>query len=436
MKKGFSLIETIIAIAILLIVIVGIVGVLQANIRMAGRTGGRVGAVSLVNKRMEMLRNLAYNDVGTIGGIPDGPIPQEEIITLNNIEYTLKTFIQYVDDPADGFGTDDENGITTDYKRTRLEVSWSGRYAATPVVAVSDFMPKGIETVIGGGTLIINIFNASVQPVNQANIYIVNNDVEPAVDINVQTNDQGRVVFPGAPSVGKYQVTVTKAGYSTAQTYDAIPENPSPNPGHLTILEGETTEATFFIDLISSLNVQTLASESVPLGDVSFDMTGAKTIGTDGEGQPIPKYSESHLTNINGYLTIEDLEWDLYDISDTKINGQLYDISASSPSSPINIEPDTANSLKLFLFPHASNTLLVTVEDALGGLIISASVRLFRAGYNQTIETGETGQSFFTPLQAGTDYSLEVTKPGYQNYSLENVEISGQTEVSVIMATP
>jgi len=436
MRRGFSLIETIIAIAILLIVIVGILGVLESNIRLAGRTGARVGAVSLVNKKMEMLRNLPYDDIGTVGGIPAGPVVQEEIIILNDIEYTLKTFIQYFDDPADGLGEDDENGITTDYKKARIEVSWSGRYAATPVVAVSDFMPKDIETITGGGTLSIAVFNAQVQPVALANVHIINNEVEPVVDINVQSNDQGRITFPGAPSIGKYQVTITKGNYSTAQTYDATEENPNPDPGHLTILEGETTEASFAIDKVSSLNIQTLASGSFPLGDVSFEMIGTKTIGTDPEGQPIYKYLESHLTNINGYLTIEDLEWDVYDISSTKIGGQVYDICASSPPEPISIEPDTADTLRLFLVPHASNTLLVTVENALGELISSASVRLFKTGYDKIILTGETGQSFFTPLSAATDYSLGVTKPGYQDFLLENVEVTGQTEITVIMSQP
>ncbi|MBU3923000.1 prepilin-type N-terminal cleavage/methylation domain-containing protein, partial [Patescibacteria group bacterium] len=109
MKKGFTLIETLIAIAILVIVIIGIVGVLQMNIRIANRTSSRVGAVSLINKRMEMLRNLDYDNIGTIGGIPSGDIPQQETIILNDIEYTLKTFIQYFDDLKDGIGENDEN---------------------------------------------------------------------------------------------------------------------------------------------------------------------------------------------------------------------------------------------------------------------------------------------------------------------------------------
>ena len=953
MKRAFTLIETIIAIAILLIVMVGILGVLQMNIRVAGRTAVRVGAVSLVNERMEMLRNLAYDDIGTVNGIPSGLIPQEETVVLNNIEYTLKTFIQYFDDPTDGIGANDENGITADYKKVRVEVSWSGKYAAAPVKAVSDFMPKGIETVTGGGTLSINIFDAQIQPVSLASIRILNNEVEPNIDINVQTNDQGKIIFPGSPSVGHYQIIVTKTGYSTAKTYDASLENPSPDPGHLTILEGQTTEASFAIDKLSSLVINTMKPETgdvwsdsfidqtkiaesfnmsigdgmakllgqegsiqwfdsnwscrkkitinstmvsesdsgefnfpimisitsdsdlvsdpqpdgddilftdadgttkldheielynatdgdliawvkVPkisstsdttlymyygnseaadqsnstgvwnnnfkgawhmkdntistildstsnnndgekkgsnepietsngkigntqdfdgnddyiqtssnelktennftlsawfktnsttyahhilwqgellgccppggngwgpqeemnlaigeytvqalpkrlsfflgnigdpgvnpnvlslgvdftdttnwnyvavtvsnlnttpsaelflngnsvdtdtgtiaattrplwdtalrfgrpgkaerywdgtldeirisktvrsaywisneynnqsspstfynleeeeeyeakyysspgylisdtiapnpqelvnwdkfswadeepentdikyqifywdesdwvlipeqdladntegfdnspvdlsgldpntypslrikgnfsttnflvtpilfdwqvhwnnniktsLGNVSFEMIGAKIIGEDSGAQPVYKYSKTHTSDINGRVSINNLEWDIYDISSPRISPTQYDISASSPPEPINIEPDTSNILTLYLVPHASNTLLVTVKNTAEELITNASVRLFRSGYNETILTGETSQSFFTPLTVGTDYSLEVGKDGYESQLLEDVLISGQSEITIIMAAP
>jgi len=434
MKKGFSLVETIIAIGVLLIIMVGVISVLQLSIKAAGRTGARVGATSLVNKRMEMLRNLEYDNVGTVGGIPSGLILQEEIVNLNSIDYTLKTFIQYVDDPADGLGDDDENGIATDYKRVRVEISWQGRYIAAPVVAVSDFMPKGIESVTGGGTLSISVFDAQIQPVSLANIHIVNTDIVPNIDINVQTNPQGKIVFPGSPSVGEYEITVTKEGYSTAQTYEADSSNPNPDPGHLTILEGETTDASFAIDKLAiSLVIETKTFQGLDLLYVEFDMIGNKIIGEDSGGQPIYKYSQNHDSGVTARVSINNLEWDVYDMSSPMINPNLYDIAASDPPEPINVEPDTSNNLTLYLAPHAPNTLLITIKDP---LITSASVRLFKSGYDETILSGFTGQAFFTPLQTGIDYSLEVIKTGYQDYLLEDVEILNQTEINIIMTEP
>ena len=102
---------------------------------------------------------------------------------------------------------------------------------------------------------------------------------------------------------------------------------------------------------------------------------------------------------------------------------------------PINIEPDTSNTLKLTLVSHANHTLLVTVKNAVGESITNALVRLFRVGYDETVFTGESGQSFFTPLQTANDYSLRVSKTGYQDYSLDDVEVDGQSEITVIMTS-
>jgi type II secretory pathway pseudopilin PulG len=270
MKKGFSLIEAIVGIALMLVVFVGLLGAFRMAVQIVGVSKARVGAVALANEQMESIRNLPYEEIGTVGGIPSGNIPQSETFLLNGVNYTRRVLIQYVDDPADGEGANDENGITTDYKRVRVEVRWEARHSADPVVLVSDIAPKGIETNAGGGTLKINVFDASVQPVASADVHIENNSTDPVVSVDVFTNSQGRVVFPGAQASGSYEITITKTGYSTAQTYDTTAENVDPRPAHLTIIEGETTEASFSIDLLSSKTVETYEPPSEDSWSDSF----------------------------------------------------------------------------------------------------------------------------------------------------------------------
>ena len=247
--------ETLIGVFLLLIVFLSIFGVFNLGIKLVGRSKAKAGAVALAQEQMEAVRNIPYDDLGTVGGIPAGNLPQEETITLNDIVYTRRTSIRYVDDPQDGLGDEDENGITADYKSVRVEVSWSG--AAEPVVFLTNIVPKGIETVEGGGTLIITVFDASVQPVPSATVHIENSSTSPPISVDYYTNTEGKVIVPGAPSASSYEVTVSKDGYSTAQTYDAVPPNINPDPGHLTIIEGQTTEASFVIDRLSSKTVRT-----------------------------------------------------------------------------------------------------------------------------------------------------------------------------------
>ncbi|MEK7627041.1 MAG: hypothetical protein AAB397_00455, partial [Patescibacteria group bacterium] len=99
---GFTLIESVIGIALMLIVFIGIFGVYQLGFRVVWQSGARITAVSLANQKLELVRNLSYNGVGTLGGIPSGLIPQTEVISRNNIEYTVRTNISYIDDSFDG----------------------------------------------------------------------------------------------------------------------------------------------------------------------------------------------------------------------------------------------------------------------------------------------------------------------------------------------
>ncbi|MBU4141469.1 prepilin-type N-terminal cleavage/methylation domain-containing protein, partial [Patescibacteria group bacterium] len=175
-EGGFSFIEILIGIALLLVVSLGLYGAFQLCIQLVGQSKARITALSLASQQMEMIRNLPYNSVGTQGGIPTGSLLQSETIIRNDIEYELKTSVIYIDDPFDGTAPADT--LAKDYKRVRTEVSWIGRLAPKePVILITDIVPKGIETEAGGGTLSVSVFDASGIGVGQAEVHIVNNQV-------------------------------------------------------------------------------------------------------------------------------------------------------------------------------------------------------------------------------------------------------------------
>jgi len=580
-NSGLSLIEAVVGIALMSMVFISFFGALKLAINIVGTSRARAGALALANEQMESIRNLPYNEVGTEGGIPSGDISQQENIILNKIDYTRRTLIQYVDDTADGEGEDDENGVTADYKRARIEISWQNRNSAQSVVLVSDMMPKGIETIAGGGTLKIEVFDASINMVVSASVHIENNLLDPLVSIDTFTNSEGRVVFPGSPSSVGYEVFVTKTGYSSAQTYDETVENVDPRPPHVTILEGGTSEVSFVIDLLSQKTIKTysspdtyiwsdsfedeskvsatssaivlegevklasttesgyelsgfLVSETlipealeewqsfsfndvetasttinyqlffasstdwilipdedlagnssgfaespldltslsvsqypevrlranlstidasttpslldwqakwkagrIPLPLMTFNMRGEKIIGygSGGSLDPIYKYSEDLITDNDGSLIIEDLEWDVYTIT---TNGVItdYDIAEACPFQPVSVVPDSTNLTELILVPHAGHTLLVSVEDSDSVFIPGANIRLYRSGYDETkFSSGTCGQVFFSSLSQAVNYTIEVTKPGYENFSLSGVEINGQTIFKAVLSS-
>ena len=143
--RGSGLLEVVVATALLVIVFVGFFGVLLLGTRLATDNKAHTGATALALERVEYIRSLDYNSVGTIGGTPAGSIAPSETITLNGVPYTRRTLIVYVDDPKDGTGGGDANGISNDYKRAKVEVSWSGPNGTRSVSIVTNVTPPGIE---------------------------------------------------------------------------------------------------------------------------------------------------------------------------------------------------------------------------------------------------------------------------------------------------
>jgi len=427
-SSGLTLVETLVGVALLLVVMLGLYGMFRLSLRAVSQSRARLTALSLANQRIEMVRNMPYDKVGTIGGVPSGSLPQEETITKNNFTYTIKTSVIYVDDPFDGQVPDDT--LPKDYKKVRVEVSWRGVFGLeSSVFLVTTVAPKGIESEAGGGTLFISVFDANGLPVPQADLHIVNNQVNPTIDAYYQTNDKGEFVLVGAPeSIESYQITVSKLNYSTDRTY-GVDEVANPVKPHASVIEGDLTEISFAIDKVSSFSVRTLSENGFIIPNVVFHLRGDKIIGTDTNGDPVYKYSENHQTGSDGTVTISGLEWDTYIFSVDKTTTGL-DLTTTTPSQPIDLLPNTNQNIDLIL--RAENTLLVTVLDRTTGQpIFGAGVRLtnLSLAYDETRPTDQQGQAFFIPLEP-VAYNLEVQASGYQSYS-GPIGVSGDTSIEI-----
>lgn len=252
-----TLIDVVVASGLILVVFLGFFGIFQAATVLVSSGKSRAGAVALALERMEYIRSLPYNSVGTAGGIPSGAIAQSESLSLNQTSYTRRTLIQYVDDPKDGLGAGDLNGITADYKVAKVELTWSVKGNPRVHSLISSVVPKGIESLQGGGTLTIRAINALGAAVPSASVRIYNNTGTTTIDVTAFTNSAGQVSFPGTPAGGGYQITVGKEGYSTAKTYSSDSGNPNPAPNHPSVGESQTSVSTFAIDALSSLTLRT-----------------------------------------------------------------------------------------------------------------------------------------------------------------------------------
>ncbi len=412
-QKGFTLLETIIALGLLGIFIASVIGIFQLVLQNIGASQVRAKALALAQDRMERIRNLSYTSLGTVGGIPNGNILANEQVSENGAIFIVTTSIQYIDDPYDSVAPVDL--LPSDYKRVRIEVTWSGLFPSTyPVTLVTNVAPKGIESNAGGGTLIVQILDAQGAPISGATVTIKNTVVTPNNNIPTLSDGQGLVSFPGAPAcVTCYEITTTKYGYSTDKTYSTT-EVTNPSQPFATIIAGQLTQLTLAIDKLSALSFNSYNTSNQPYPGVGFVFRGSKTIGYDALDNPVYKYVKNYFIQAG---QVASLEWDTYTLD---YSTSQHTLVASNPLIPITVLPNTVGTINLIHIPKISASLLVVVQNAQKQLQYNAVATLSSAllGFTDTKVTPATssasyGQVFFSPLAQGV-YDLAVSLDGYQ----------------------
>src|SRR3989338_11307642 len=96
--RGPSLVETLIGLLVLVTVSLALFALIDLTLRVFWENKARTTANALANEKMEIIRNLPYVNVGTIGGIPSGTLAQEETASRNGIQFHVKTSVIYIDD--------------------------------------------------------------------------------------------------------------------------------------------------------------------------------------------------------------------------------------------------------------------------------------------------------------------------------------------------
>lgn len=275
-SKGLTLVELLITVAVFVTIFIGLFNAVLYTSKLVLNSSMKLAALSLANERMEFFRSLPYDSVGTIAGIPPGTIPQNSTISLNGTIFSERVLVEYFDDPADGLNTSDSNGIPSDYKRIKVEVSWNVNSSVNgSIFLVSNIVPRSIETTVGGGTVRVNVIDANSLPLPGASVRLINTSTAPPIDITRFSDASGTALISGAPAAGSYEVIVTGPGFSTDQTYAPSPANPIPITAPFAVAESGISTLTFQIDRVSPIFIRTLASLTEASVNEQFnDMSG------------------------------------------------------------------------------------------------------------------------------------------------------------------
>jgi prepilin-type N-terminal cleavage/methylation domain-containing protein len=425
MRRGFTLVETLVGVAVFVLIAASVYqayAVLINSVRVARL---KTTATALATEQFEIMRNLAYGDVGIVNGVPSGKIPHTQTLVRDGTSFSVVTAIRNIDDPFDGTIGGNPNDLSpADYKLAEVDISCPSAANFRTLEFTTTIAPRALESASTNGSLFVQAFDASGLPVAGADVHIENNQVFPKLVIDDVTNNAGLLqIVDVPPGVEAYEITVSKLGYSTDKTYKTgAPGNPNPIKPHATVVKQKLTQLGFPIDRTSTLNISSVQNNCSAVPNVTFALSGSKLIGTNPN---VLKYSSTQTTDGFGGKVMSGLEWDAYNLA---LSDSSYDLAGTIPLLPLALNANSSQDLKLIVAPKVPDSLLVTVKDASTKLPLSgANVELQKTGYDVTVATGQgqigtppscfpLGQAFFNGLAAGS-YTITVSKAGYQTFT-------------------
>ena len=301
-----------------------------------------------------------------------------------------------------------------------IKISIPGNTRFKPQTYTEYIAPKNLENTSNNGALFVRVFDANGQPVEGAKVHIENNSATPAIIVNDVTDKNGNLqIVDVPPGIEAYQITVAKDGYSEERTYaSGDPGNPNPTNINATVIAQQVTQTSFEIDALSTINVESLTDTCASVGDISFSLVGEKLIGTPN----VLKYNKSSSTDASGLKTINNLEWDTYNLT---IDDSNYDLSGTISPIPFSLNPGSTQDVKVVVAPKNPESILVSVLQ--GGTELPSSgadVKLEKDGFSEEMITGRgflrqtdwsggSGQNNFTDQTSyySSDGNIETNDP-------------------------
>jgi len=277
-KKGFTLVEVIVATAVFLIISLALFSVFNLILRTVINNKARIVANSIAIEQLEIIRGMNFSDVRTdTGWVPPGPIPSERTLNRSGISFTVRIDVAFVDDEYDGL--DPTDLFPYDYKKSRVRVSWTNPVSGTQeTVAMSTTVtPEGLEGLTPGkGGMLINVFDASGEMVSDAEVHVESSSVGFSIDSATDLN--GNLWISDLDPSNDYHIVATKDGYSTDQTYpvDDDPSSPDYNPDptkpDAVVVSQEVTRVGFSIDVLGNLSIKTVNYDNPQNWKVNTDL--------------------------------------------------------------------------------------------------------------------------------------------------------------------
>lgn len=420
--RGVLLLDSLIGIGVFLLFTVGIYSGIQYTFTSVYVSRVRILETSILNEQMELVRNLAFDDIGIVQGAPAGVLQRTVTTTRNGIDFVITRTVRSIDDGFDGViggGNDGKstichNGNTlrvgapaqqahinhgdtsgpcpgdseptlqndlspADYKMVQFDIICVSCNQRQPLSATTYVGPKFLEGDPTHGALKVVVIDSEGQPVVDADVHIVATSTDPTYDFTDTTNNSGELLIPDLDAgQNAYSITVSKNGYTTDQTRTNL-VNPIKPPASVVAQDIQTV--TFEIDEAATMDLVAYTAVCAPISGASVRTIGTVLVGTNPDTLLVDRVD---TTSGSGTFSLNSLRWDDYVFDTTG-----YNIVGAIPMMPIRLLPGEQKPVTLILGSASAHSLLVHVQDNVSLQPISnATVALSASGYAQTRETG------------------------------------------------
>lgn len=430
-EHGFTIVETLFAAVILIIVATSLAGVLTSSIAANTVSHDRTVAEQCASDQIEKIRRIPnYADVGTNPGNPQG-IVSPTASCGNDLAATASITIKLVDDPTPtSYGLSNYKRVTVVVTRTR-----DSKELARVVTSIS---PDGRPSCPScGATINVTVVDLGLQqPYAGAVVNMANG---PSANRSDTTDSAGLVSFgaldpnPTSGATAYYDLTVTGVpGYQTlAADVPSGSATPPATPAHIQLAPGQTTPTSIRIFKPATINLVLLDAGGSPYtGGAALKITSSFTGNTTSDSVASGASGKT-ITSIAGDPVIPGAT---YTIKGYTTSG-LCASPAASPVPSSGYPANTSETFTLQFTPCPTGTLAVNVQQ-LSANAPGATVDVTGGPNNISVSgtTDASGNVSFT-VPEGAGYTITATK-GTESASTNASVTAGSTTNATVTLPP
>jgi type II secretory pathway pseudopilin PulG len=261
--EGMGILEVVIAMAIFMIVALGVAYSAVSTLRLSSDSKNRVVATNLAASEIDNAR---------ANGDPLTLFANTRTVKVDGIDYTVARKVEWIDSTGAGTGCTGTGALQ--YKAVDVQVSWPGKLAMTKAVRSNTLIaPVTRINDPAFGTILVSVLGAAGTGI--ASIPITVTQVSTGAPVVMSDTDKDGCSYAFGVTPGKYAVTLKKDKYiSDAQVVQ-------PKSETFEVKAGSTVSRPFQYDNQARFNL-TMASNSTLTGRLypsNLDTTFISTYG-------------------------------------------------------------------------------------------------------------------------------------------------------------